>query len=134
MSTCYFRVVPAQARPKMRAGPCSPPCRDSGHDTALVFVSCRHGPKYFVSYRVSGRAKRPCHDPPSNGTAQVPALASAAAKKKISQPNSGWTLFLPLGWLREASLESNRRVSIRYQLLMIISPFSISLPCPDSSS
>jgi hypothetical protein len=74
VSTCHFRAVPAQARPKMRVGPCSPPSRDSGHGTALVFVSCRYGPKYFVSCRVSGRTKRPCHDPPSNSTAQVLAL------------------------------------------------------------
>jgi hypothetical protein len=76
VSTCHFRAVPAQARPKMRAVPCSPPCRDSGHGTALLFVSCRHGPKYFVPCRASGRAKRPCHNPPSNDTAQVPALTA----------------------------------------------------------
>jgi hypothetical protein len=69
--TCHFHAVPAQAWPKMRAGPCSSPCRDSGHITALVFMSCRHGPKYFVSCCASSRAKRPCYDPPSNGTAQV---------------------------------------------------------------
>jgi hypothetical protein len=49
--TCHFRTVSTQTRPKMRAGSCSPPCRDSEHGTALVIVSCRHGPKYFVSCR-----------------------------------------------------------------------------------
>jgi hypothetical protein len=78
VSTCHFRVVPAQARSKMWAGPCSPPCRDSRHGTALVFVSCQHGPKYFVSCRTSGRAKKPCHDPPSNDTVQVPALLQSS--------------------------------------------------------
>jgi hypothetical protein len=61
----------------MRAGPCSPPCRYSGYGTALVFVSCRHGPKYFVPCRASGHTKRPCYDPPSNRTAQIPALPSS---------------------------------------------------------
>jgi hypothetical protein len=60
VSTRHFRDVPAQARPRTRAGPCSAPCRDPKHDTALVFVSCRHGPKYFMSCRASGCAKRPC--------------------------------------------------------------------------
>jgi hypothetical protein len=35
----------------MWTGPYSPPCRDPRHDTALVFVSCQHGLKYFVSCR-----------------------------------------------------------------------------------
>jgi hypothetical protein len=70
VSTCHFRTVPAQAQPKMRARPCSPPCRDPEHGTALVFVSCWHGLKYFVSCRASSHAKRPYHDSPSNGTAK----------------------------------------------------------------
>jgi hypothetical protein len=90
VSTCHFRAVPVQARPKMRAGPCSPPCQDSEHGTALVFVSCRHGPKYFVPCRASDRAKRPCHDPPSNGTVQVPALASS-----IVVPSKWWAVTDP---------------------------------------
>jgi hypothetical protein len=79
VSTCHFCAVLAQAWPKIRVGPYSSPCQDPRHGTALVFVSCWHGPKYFMSCRASGHAKRPCHDPPSNSTAQVLALSSSIA-------------------------------------------------------
>jgi hypothetical protein len=39
VSTCHFRAVPAQAWPKMRAGPFSPPCRDPERGTAQN-ISC----------------------------------------------------------------------------------------------
>ena len=39
-----------------------------------MFVSCRHGPKYFVLCHAWGRTKWSCRDPPKNSTAQVPAL------------------------------------------------------------
>ena len=69
-----FRAVPVQARSKMRAVPYSPSCWNSRHNTAFVFVSCRHGPKYFMPCRALGRAKWSCRGPPKNDTAQVPAL------------------------------------------------------------
>jgi len=70
VSTCYFRVVPAQAWQKMWAGPCNLPCRDPGHDKTLMFVSCRYGPKYFVLCH----AKRPCRMTHPQMARQVPAL------------------------------------------------------------
>ena len=74
MCTCHFRAVPAQAWPKMQAESCSLSCQDPGQDMALVFVSCRHGPKYFMLCHAWDRAKRPYRNPPSNGVAQVPVL------------------------------------------------------------
>ena len=72
VSMYHFHVVPAQARPKMLAGPCSPSCRNLEYGTALVFVSCRHSPKYFMLCCASWQGKKPCHGPPSNGTTQSP--------------------------------------------------------------
>ena len=64
-----FRAVPAQARSKMRVVPHSPSCWDPRHVTALVFVSCRHGLKYFGSCRALGRAKQSYRGPSKNARA-----------------------------------------------------------------
>ena len=69
MSRCYFCVVPAQAWAKMLAEACNSPCRHREHDMALVFVSCRHGSKYFVLCRALDSPKKPCYDLSSNGMA-----------------------------------------------------------------
>ena len=45
-----------------------------------MFVSCRHGPKYFVSCRVLDRAKQLCRSPPKNSTAQVPSSGANCCK------------------------------------------------------
>jgi hypothetical protein len=68
--------VPTQARPKIRVVPCRSSCRDPRHGTALAFVSCRHGPKFIVSCRASGRATMSCFVRPINSTAQVQALVT----------------------------------------------------------
>ena len=125
VSTCHFRAVPVQARPKMRAGPCSPSCWDPYHGMTLVCVSCQHGPKYFVSCRASGRAKRSCHDPPSNGTAQVPALVVAHIPRECNLKDNCITAFV---------LSSNRVFAPIFLTLHVCPCFSKpKLPCAPAS-
>ena len=94
----YFRAVPVQAGLKMWVVPYGPSCWDSRHDTALVFVSCRHGSKYFISCRALSRAKWSYRGPPKIGTAQVPALPRTPRRKvhnyDFKKKNHVFSLFI----------------------------------------
>jgi len=72
-----FRTVLAQARPKMWVVSYRPSCWYSRHGTALVFVSARHGPKYFMPCRALSHAKWSCRSRPSPSSRWVVAHLSA---------------------------------------------------------
>jgi hypothetical protein len=100
--TCHFHAVPAQA---WWARPCSPLCRDPRHDMALMFLLRQHGTKYFVSRCASDHAKRPCHNPPSNGMVQVPALPPPIPESSQMRLSSPYWHDLCCGWGRNWCFE-----------------------------
>jgi len=64
MSTCLF--VSCRSKHDTKYGPCHVACHADILDMTQPSCSCHeHSPKYFMPYRSSNRAERPCHDPPS---------------------------------------------------------------------
>jgi hypothetical protein len=73
------KMIFHQAKNQYMSVPCHPSCQYPRHDTALVFVLCRHHPKIIMSYRALVRVKMWCFVWPTNNMVQVPALAAEGA-------------------------------------------------------